>query len=215
LVAQAQTHADAQPSQSQGLRAWRRGDYVPAMNVLRPFADAGDPRAQNAIGEMLLAGKAGAPRNEAEAIAWFRKAAFQGFARAQVNLGFMLERNDGIAAKAAKKEAAHWYHRAAVQGFAPGQHHLARLYATGDGLSRDLAQAVFWYTKAINQHYALSQLAFGLMRRDGIGITRNPIDAVRLIRQAADQGLAEARQVLEEMQSAAAVADPRRTRIMR
>jgi TPR repeat protein len=74
---------------------------------------------------------------------------------------------------------------------------------------------VFWYTKAINQHYALSQLAFGLMRRDGIGITRNPIDAVRLIRQAADQGLAEARQVLEEMQSAAAVADPRRTRSMR
>jgi hypothetical protein len=199
LAAQAQTHAEAQATQAQGIRAWRRGDYVAAMNVLRPFADAGDPRAQNAIGEMLVSSKSGdagqvsAPRNGAEATAWFRKAAFQGFARAQVNLGFMLERTDG---SAAKKEAARWYHRAATQDFAAGQHHLARLYATGDGLTRDLVQAVFWYTKAINQNYALSQLAFGVMRRDGIGVTRNPTDAVRLFRLASDQGVAEAQYYL-------------------
>jgi uncharacterized protein len=202
LAVQAQTHSDVQPSKSQGLDAWRRGDHVPAMNVLLPFAQAGDPRAQNAVGEMLLSGssgnsgKASASRNEAEATTWFRKAAFQGLARAQVNLGFMLERTDGIAAKAAKKEAARWYHRAALQGFAAGQHHLARLYAAGEGLSRDLAQAAFWYTKAINQNYASSQLAFGVMRRDGIGVTRNPTDAVHLFRQASDQGLAEAQYYL-------------------
>lgn len=136
------------------------------------------------------------PRKDAEAAAWFRKAAFQGFPRAQVNLGFTLEETGRMSAK---KEAARWYRCAAEQGFAAGQHHLARHYETGDGVPRDLAKAVFWYVKAMNQNFAASLYAFGRLRRDGIGIPRNKAEALRLFRQAAGLGSEEAQEALEEM----------------
>lgn len=173
------------------------------MRVLLPFAEDGDAAAQNAIGEIVISGALDArgsrpvwARNDDEATVWFRKAAFQGFPRAQVNLGFMLEKTGRIAAK---KEAARWYRCAAEQGFAAGQHHLARHYETGDGLPRDLAKAVFWYVKAMNQNFAASQYAFGRLRRDGIGLPRNTAEAMRLFRLAARQGLDEAQQALEEL----------------
>jgi uncharacterized protein len=216
LARHAETHALARGSKAEGMRAWRSGNHEAAMRVLLPIAEDGDAAAQNAIGEILISdastsasasasGQSGhsrhvvhmwAPRRDAEASAWFRKAAFQGFPRAQVNLGFMLEETGRVAAK---KEAARWYRCAAEQGFAAGQHHLARHYETGDGLPRDLSQAVFWYVKACNQNFAAAQFAFGRMRRDGIGLPRNKAEALRLFRQAAGQGLEEAQDALEEM----------------
>jgi uncharacterized protein len=205
LARHAETHALARGSKAEGMRAWRSGNHEAAMRVLLPLAEDGDAAAQNAIGEMLISdsdtsrsvsGHMWAPRKNAEASAWFRKAAFQGFPRAQVNLGFMLEETGRVAAK---KEAARWYRCAAEQGFAAGQHHLARHYETGDGLTRDLSQAVFWYVKACNQNFAAAQFAFGRMRRDGIGLPRNKAEALRLFRQAASQGLEDAQDALEEM----------------
>jgi TPR repeat protein len=207
FAGQAETHPQARAAKADGMRAWREGNYVAAMNVLAPFADEGDPAAQNALGEILLSGKTAAMGSEAAATAWFRKAAFQGFARAQVNVGFMLEKTGRGAAKA---EAAGWYRRAAVQGFPAGQHHLARLYEVGEGVQRNIGLAVFWYTKAVAQNYALSQFAFGRMRRDGIGISRNLVDARRWFQKAAQQSLPEAWQALEELHFAG-VADQRRT----
>jgi TPR repeat protein len=215
LARHAETRSEAQGSKADGMRAWRRGDHEAAMNVLGPFADAGEPDAQNAVGEMLLQGNTGVPRNEAAAAAWFRKAAFQGYARAQVNLGTILERHANIAGtagirafgnagNAGKEEAARWYRRAAIQGFAPGQHHLARLYETGEGVMRNIGLAVFWYTKAVNRNYAPSQFAMGLLRHDGIGLSRNLADARRWYQKAADQGLPEAIEALEEVSRAEA-----------
>jgi TPR repeat protein len=209
FAAQAESHADAKPTKAQGLRAWKRGDHAMALIALRPIAEDGDPQAQNAVGEILLAAQSeagqlgmlqpGGVRRNNEATTWFRKAAFQGYARAQVNLGFMIERDNGAFGL---KEAASWYYRAARQEYAAGQHHFARLCASGRGMSRDIPQAVYWYTKAIHQNFAASQVAFGLMRRDGIGIFRNSAEAVRLFRLAAEQGMADAQFYLGMMYAA-------------
>src|SRR5688500_441692 len=84
------TPAQAQ-ARSKAIRARQRGDHMTAITLLQPLADTGDPEAQNAIGEMSIAGKdARVTRDEAQAAAWFRKAAVQGFAPGQVNLGLML-----------------------------------------------------------------------------------------------------------------------------
>jgi uncharacterized protein len=197
----AEAHAEARASKTEGMRAWRRGHHDAATRMLMPFAEDGDAAAQNAIGEILLAGTltsrhAWATRDDVEATVWFRKAAFQGYPRAQVNLGFMLEKTGRLVAK---KEAARWYRCAAEQGFAAGQHHLARHFETGDGMPRDLSKAVFWYVKAMNQNFAASQYAFGRLRRDGIGLPPNKGEALRLFRLAASQGLEEAQQALEEL----------------
>jgi uncharacterized protein len=186
-------------AKSKGMRAIKLADFPAALELLRPIADAGDPEAQNAVGEILTDGKRGVTIDDAQAAAWFRKAATQGYAAGQVNLGLMLEHGTGVAADVA--EAARWYRRAALEGFAEGQHNLARLYETGKGLPLDLGQAVFWYAKAVNQNFAPAQFAYGLMHRDGIGVTRNPAEAIRLFRRAAAQGMTEAREALEELEA--------------
>jgi uncharacterized protein len=215
LARLAEARAEARGSKAEGMRAWRRGHHAAAMKVLLPFAEEGDAAAQNAVGEILIAGTldsrarhAWATRDDVEATVWFRKAAFQGFPRAQVNLGFVLEKTGRLAAR---KEAARWYGCAAEQGFAAGQHHLARHYETGDGMPRDLAKAVFWYVKAMNQNFGASQYAFGRLRRDGIGLPRNTAEAMRLFRQAANQGIEEAQEALEELFAAGHAAKKRQS----
>ena len=52
----------------------------------RKAAEQGDGRAQNMLGVMYGSGD-GVPKDDAEALKWFRKAAEQGHATAQFNLG--------------------------------------------------------------------------------------------------------------------------------
>jgi TPR repeat protein len=50
-----------------------------------------------------------------EAVKWFRKAADQGDAKAQLNLGACYFRGEGV--KQDKAEAVKWYRKAAEQGY--------------------------------------------------------------------------------------------------
>jgi TIR domain/Sel1 repeat len=89
--------------------------------------------------------------DEAEAVAWFRKAAVQGHAAAQNSLGRMYcDGRGGLAEDEA--EAARWFRKAAEQGYAVAQYDLGRMYESGrGGLARDEAEAVRWYRKAAEQ----------------------------------------------------------------
>ena len=63
--------------------------------------------------------------------AWFRRAAEQGHANAQVFLGLMYADGDGVPQDDA--EAVAWYRKAAEQEFAAAQNNLGWMYATGAG----------------------------------------------------------------------------------
>ena len=71
-----------------GFAAVERGDYATAIQEWRPLAEQGDADAQTLIGMMYNEGL-GVPKNDAEAVKWFHKAAEQGIAQAQFNLGSM------------------------------------------------------------------------------------------------------------------------------
>jgi hypothetical protein len=71
-----------------GNAAYKRGDYATAYRLWRPLAERGDAPAQNNVGVAFRYGQ-GVPQNPAEAEKWFRKAAGQGNADAQYNLGEM------------------------------------------------------------------------------------------------------------------------------
>ena len=58
-------------------------------------AESGDPRAQLSLG-MLYAYGRGVPQDDAQAAAWFRKAADQGLAAAQRRLGAMYVLGQGV-----------------------------------------------------------------------------------------------------------------------
>jgi len=72
-------------------------------------------------------------------VKWFRKAAEQGFARAQYSLGLCYYDGEGVTKDAA--EAVKWFRKAAETGLRSGQYNLGVCYRTGEGVARDSAEA--------------------------------------------------------------------------
>ena len=66
-------------------------------------------------------------RDDAEAVRWYRKAAKQGYAKAQYNLGVAYENGQGV--KQDHDEAVRWYLKAAEQGLVNAVSALERLSA--------------------------------------------------------------------------------------
>src|ERR1700704_2542456 len=68
-----------------GMAAYNRGDYVPAIRLFRPLAEQGNPKAQNVLGVMYRKGE-GVARNSVRAFIWFSVAAARGDAKAKAGL---------------------------------------------------------------------------------------------------------------------------------
>jgi uncharacterized protein len=117
--------------------AAHRGEYATALRALSPLAEKGDARAQFDIGFMHAYGW-GVPRNPAEAIAWYRKAADQGLQVAQHFLGIAYVNGEGVRPDDA--EAARWFARAAAQGFAEARYMLGQMTMDGRGVPKDPVQ---------------------------------------------------------------------------
>lgn len=125
----------------------------------------------------------------------WRKAAEQGHAQAQNNLGRLCEETGGDQ----YAEAIFWYAEAAEQGYFLAQFNLGVLYELGRGVSQDCALAAAWYRKAAEQGYAVAQFNLGGMFRLGRGVRQNYAQAAAWYRKAAEQGLAEAQYNLGAM----------------
>ncbi|MDB2497533.1 caspase family protein, partial [Verrucomicrobiales bacterium] len=76
-------------------------------------------------------------------VKWYRKAAEQGDAGAQFNLGACYKNGNGVPQDYA--EAVKWYRLAADQGYARAQIDLGWCYHEGNGVPQDYAEAVKWY----------------------------------------------------------------------
>jgi TPR repeat protein len=77
-------HALAGPWED-GMVAYNRGDYVPAIRLFRPLAEQGNPKAQTQIGTMYRKGEGTAP-SLTRAFMWFSVAAKRGDAKAKAGL---------------------------------------------------------------------------------------------------------------------------------
>ncbi len=122
----------------------------------------------------------------AVAVAWYRRAAEQGDARAQYNLGVMYAEGLGVPQDAAAAVA--WYRRAAEQGDATAQNNLGAMYAEGLGVPQDAVEAVAWYRRAAEQGDATAQSNLGGMYDQGRGVPQDDAAAVAWYRRAAEQG---------------------------
>ena len=88
-------------------------------------------------------------KNYAEAVKWYRKAAEQGHATAQNNLGVCYDRGQGVEKN--YTEAAKWYRKAAERGNASAQFHLGQCYEFSGEVGIYYVEAAKWYTKAAKQ----------------------------------------------------------------
>lgn len=75
--------------------AYDRADYRTALKVWLPQAEAGDPEAQNYVGQIYEKGL-GLQEDYQTAAIWYQKAAEQGFSEAQINLGYLYEKGLGV-----------------------------------------------------------------------------------------------------------------------
>ena len=85
LVVACATVAAADSIEKAG-HAYGRGDYVQAERLYRSLAEQGDPKAQYFLGVMYANGQ-GVPQDYKKAMTWIGKAAVQGDAEAQRDLG--------------------------------------------------------------------------------------------------------------------------------
>ncbi len=68
-----------------GMAAYNRGDYMPAIRLFRPLAEQGNAKAQNVLGVMFRKGE-GVAKNPVRARMWFSLAAARGDAKAKAEL---------------------------------------------------------------------------------------------------------------------------------
>jgi TPR repeat protein len=88
-----------------GMVAYNRGDYVPAVKLFRPLAQSGNARAQNVMGVMYRKGE-GVARSSVHAFMWFSLAARKGDVSAKVNLQEMSKEMTAVDMSQAKEMMA-------------------------------------------------------------------------------------------------------------
>lgn len=129
-----------------------RGEFAAALETLLPFAFHGIADAQYKVGVIYdyaqQAGGRGVAENPFEAVKWYRKAAEQGHARAQRNLGACYDAGRGVIADPV--EAARWYRAAALQGDAFAEYSLGLMYYEGRGVEKRLDRAYAWLARGLH-----------------------------------------------------------------
>lgn len=123
-----------------------------------------------------------------------KKAAEQGYADAQFNLGKCYANGDGVPQD--YTEAVKWYKKAAEQGNAHAQNSLGDCYYYGKGVQEDDTEAVKWFKKAAEQGDAYAQCNLGNCYNYGKGVPQDYTEAVKWYKKAAEQGCAEAHFIL-------------------
>ena len=97
----------------EGKDAYSRGEYKTALERWEPLAKQGDAKCQYNLGLMHNRGE-GVPRDDKEAVKWYRLSAQQRIPGAQSNLGLMYEK--GLGVKQDYIEAHKWFNLAGMNG---------------------------------------------------------------------------------------------------
>ena len=151
---------------------------------------------------IIFRGK-GVPTDLEVAAEWYRKAADQGHAKAQYELGFLYLSGNGVPADF--KVALEWYRKAADNGDPQAQYWLAEwlagrhLYPRPARVPNRLEVAADLYRKAADQGHAGAQASLGAMYYRGEGLPKDFVLAAKWNSKAADQGNAGAELLLGEM----------------
>ena len=135
--------------------------------------------------------------NSDDEIASLKKAAAQGDAQAQFDLGESYDDGDGV--KENKEKAFKWYSRAAEQGHVDAQYNLGILYANGEGVQPNDKLAFKWFQKAADQGDPCAQYMLGQMYRSGRSVLKDKVKAAEWFEKSANQGHVEAQGILGYM----------------
>jgi TPR repeat protein len=131
------------------IAAYQRGEYAAAVPGLTAAAERGEPLAQVYLGLAYYNGN-GVAEDDVVAFTWFWRAAEQGYAEGEYQLGFMYAYGYGIPAGEPDPEgkALEWFARAADQGHAEAQFNLGLMLLAGSGVAPDEEAGLRWIEAA-------------------------------------------------------------------
>jgi len=134
---------------TEGLKWLRKGkanideiEKIEKLSKKEKIAKKGDAKAQYEFG--CLCEKLNV--NPKEAILWYRRAAEQGYVKAQIKLAEHFRYSN-------EEEAVKWYIKAAEQGYPQAQYELGERYEYGKGVIKNYKKAIEWFSKAYAQGY--------------------------------------------------------------
>ncbi len=179
------TQEEAEEWLRKGLELREQGRYEEAFGYfergiqLKP----NHPEIQFMLG-LSFSGGEGAPRDNAMARAWYRKAAEQGLKEAQYNLGLSYYGwDDGPGLRQNYEEAADWFRKAAEQGYERAQGRLDLLLGEGMVVAQDDVET----HRAADHGNKDAQRVLGSRYRDGQGVPQDYAQATSWYRKAALQ----------------------------
>lgn len=168
------------PSEPQMKNGPQEQRLTPALTA----ADVENAEQSNAQGEVLL--ESGKPGCMEQAVDLFKRAAYAGNAKAQVNYGNSLELGRGVQRDFG--EAAYYFQLAAEQGHPQGQLKIGLCHEFGRGTKKDYKAAVEWYKRASVQGHTQAQINLAIAYQQGRGINADHVKAAELYQIAADSG---------------------------
>jgi cell division septation protein DedD len=138
------------------------------------------------------------------AVAIWRPLAEKGDADAEFNLGQAYRLGRGVSTNLAAAKT--WFERAANQGHVDAQTTLGLLlFENGDQ-----AEGLKWLKKAADQDEPRALLVYGTALVNGDSVTQDPVLGYAYVSRAAAQGLAPAKQTLDQLDQILSAADRKR-----
>jgi TPR repeat protein/uncharacterized membrane protein YhaH (DUF805 family) len=168
-------------------------------------AEQGSVEAQAQLGRIYRAADA------AQSLFWYWKAATNGHADSQTELGDEYRQGHRVEKDLERSEA--WYELAAVHGSSLAQYEMGNIYEGGLGVPQDYSRAAKWYRLAADQGHGWSQEMLGVKYMYGNGVERDVVAAHQWLNLAAADGSTSAvkkRNELEETMTSQQIATAQR-----
>jgi cell division septation protein DedD len=127
-----------------GIDAWQRGDYVGAVAIWRPLAEAGDPDASFNLGQAYRMGR-GVLVDLSSAQTWLERAAQEGHVDAQTTLGLLLFQNGN------QVEGLRWLKGSAEKGDPRAMLVFGTALFNGDSIAQDPVLGYAYVSRAAAQ----------------------------------------------------------------
>lgn len=190
--------ADADAAAWLGAILLERGLQRDGLKLIQQAADSGSAEGEHRLALVFAYGEAGMARNDARAAELFGRAAEKGHKRAQINLGLLYLRGQGVQRDLIQARA--WLEKAAADGDPYALYALARAMSESMGAaSADPVRAANLFRQAAEKGHPLAALRYGMALAEGNGVKRDPVAAQRWLVHAQDSGVPEAALALGDM----------------
>ena len=157
-------------------------------------ADEGNVQAQCALGNIFYNGE-GVRRNYCEALRWFRKAAEQGYDKAQNILGTLY----AIGYEIRIPDYAGALKRYRISERQKNGNVEVQFYYGSYNIKQDYAEALKWFRKAAGQGCDNAQNNLGILYANGYGVEQDYAEALKWFRKAVEQGNSKAKSNLGDL----------------